>query len=441
MAVINSLNKCGKRSLMVIDCQTNILAVVVSNNTIFVTQNFDSDVEVASIVQFGKKNGATGVVFMQLSDIRELDIKLSSDLDESERQSAIEYAAESAIGDDSLRVTYLDKVSNAFKNGIFASWVDTDEIKVFDKLAKANKLKFYGISNLRLAMLAQHFSNSENRHNVLLSLSEKQGFMAIPEQNKLIVRNLSFGTPDFDNIEDWRLKAERRLGLLKGRRVTICSSNPTKEGLEEIKNIANPSAITEAEWSEVLSNTALFAFSGGKNSIKPAQLPPKAKDPKAAGTVIALIMLGMVTLSMGILLGKNIYTKIVLEQRLEEYTKIASSVSAEQSKLKSLESELALERELLQLFKSKHRVSKTFMAVANLLRRYPLQYSRITMIEERSTGIHIAGETLWQPDLSKFLSHFEEELKQYDLRLFPDGLSNDADGKIKFQAHITGEVK
>lgn len=129
-------------------------------------------------------------------------------------------------------------------------------------------------------------------------------------------------------------------------------------------------------------------------------------------------------------------TKHILEKEIEKEKGVIDMVKRERDSLASLEKQLLNQQNIYFVMKRKHRVSPDFLLVVNLLGRYSLQYSRITSVTEKSTGIYMEGESVWQPDLSSFFTHFEGELSKYKLSLFSDGLSKDKDGRIIFRSHV-----
>ncbi len=442
MNLANLFRKRNK-TLIVADEGAGLRGIVVDGAAIGTDNRFAADTALKTILDFGKKQGADSVLFLRASDVREIEVRLGPGLDAEERHSAIEYAAASNLGDHSgnQRVSYLDGTLHDFRSGILISHFDAGEILDAAKTVREAKMKFLGITNFKQLLMAAHFSDSDHHGNAFLFLLENHGFVAIPERRRLAVRNLPFGVPDKAGKEEWEQKIERRLFALKCKSISLYSPEATPELSGEIRRIIEAESVEIENWEEALNTAAVFYFNGGKKLIHPALPPPKPKDPRAPGTVIGLAMFGATLLAMAFLMVRNVCVAGVLKKEIARNEEIAARVKREKSALEKLQKELTSEQELFQIMKRKRRVSKNYLLIVNLLERYPLQYTRITSIEERAGGVYLEGESVWQPDLSKFLAHFQSELNKYRLTLFSDGLSKKKDGGIIFRSHISAGGK
>lgn len=430
--------KARGRYLIVGDEGTALIGIVADGRQVHASNRFTPGSTVENILEFGRKQGAKQALWLKIADVREIEVKLGNDVDADERRSAIEYAAASHAGAQPgfERVAFLEGKLHDFRSGVLVSQFDAAEVLEAARLSAAYKMKFLGVSNFKQLLLAEHFSNEENHNESFLCLLGSHGFAATPERNRLTVRSLPFGIPVEAGREDWKQKLQRRLAGLKHRNVTLYAPGADPVLAEEIREATGAESVTPADWKDALERAAVFFGDAGRRLISPAIPPPKPKDPKAAGTFIGLALLGSVAFAMLYLWGQNYMGIRTLERRLAENKKIEDTVKAEEAKLKKIQDDITAAQEINRLFVRKKHISREYMLVMNLLSRYPLEYTRINRIEERNTGITIGGETVWQPDLSRFFSHFENELSKRDLTLFSDGLKNLDGGRIEFQSHV-----
>lgn len=442
MSIFRKKNK----TLIIADDGAGIRGVIAEEAGLSTHHHFPPRTELKKILEFGKEQKVRQVLYLQTADVREIEVKLGTDLNDDERRSAIEFAAASSMGDHSgnFRISFMDGLFRDFRCEIMASYFDTEEIVNAASLIKSMKMRFLGITNFKQLLLAQHFSSEEHSNNAFLFLLGSHGIAAIAERNKLVIRNLPFGIPEPGTEEEWKERVKRRLNsIFRNKRVCLYTPGADEQLCNMLKEISEVTSIEAVDWENTVANAAIFFLQSGHQLIHPALPPPKEKDPKASGTYIGFFFLLATLLSLGFLMGRNCLTKYLLERDIAASQALIDQVQTEKNVLKKLETELVAQQEVFAVMKQKERISKNFLLVMNLLSRYPLQYSRLTSMEERFSGIHIAGESIWQVDLSRFFTHFEGELSKYDLTLFSDGLSKGKDGKILFRSHIApaGGVK
>ncbi|MGL4854534.1 MAG: hypothetical protein ACRC37_04700, partial [Lentisphaeria bacterium] len=362
---------------------------------------------------------------------------LGSDLDEEERESAIRYASETNFDDHSgkLCFSYINGLLGGIKTGIFASAYELDKVLEFIEEIDKQKMQFLGILNYSQLLIADHFSYAENSGKAFLLLLENSGCIAIKERNKIIIRNLPFGISNSDS-DDWSSKAQRRLSLLSSKEVRVYSEHANDDFTFRLKQLIDASSVEVVNWVNSLCNSAIYFIKDGYKILKLANLPPKAKDPKAQGTILGIGILVVVISVMLIMATKNMVELQKLENIHAKNRSFDQQIKSEENRIKKLTSDISLERELNTLITNDQRLSENFVLIVNLLSRYPLEYTKINSITEQKNGIVIEGETVWQADLSKFFAHFNNRLKRHNLALFSDRLTQRADGKIIFQAHI-----
>lgn len=428
-----------RKTLIIADDGGGFWGVIADSSGISTDHRFPANTDLKKILEFGKEQKAYFVLYLQSADVRELEVKLGRDLSSDERRTAIEYAAASSENDrdGSLRISYMDGMFHDFRSGILASYFDTENLLSIADAVKSMKMKFLGITNFKQLLLAQHFSDPEHHGDAFLFMLGNQGVAAIPERNRLLVRNLPFGLPGPGNEEEWKERAQRRLnGIFRHKNVCFYTPEPAEHCCSILQEVSEADSVEPMDWAESLVCSTVFFLAGGHRLIHPALPPPGEKDPKAAGTFCGIFFLAATLLALGFLAGRNMVTGYILERDIASAQKLIDTVKQEKDALAGLEKELAGEVELFSVMQQKQRVSRNTLRVMNLLARYPLQYSRITAIEERANGIFLEGESVWQPDLSGFFTHFEGELSKYQLTLFSDGLSKEKDGRIRFRSHI-----
>ncbi len=429
----------GGKAVIVADDGVGLAGIVADSKQVYATNRFPASATAETVLNFGRKQGAKQVLFLSVSEVRELDVKLGAGLDPEERRSAIEYAADSHSGEKetSERLSYLTEIASEFRSGVLVSAFDVEEVMGNAKLAAAHKLKFLGMADLKLLLMLEHFSDSARRAEAFLLLFEPLGFAAIPDRNRLTVRNLPFGLPEQEGEgEEYVQKLRRRLSTLKNRAVRLCSPGGSSELVATLSETLETKDMEVEPWENTLGAAAVFYLGQGRKQMVAALPPPKPKDPKASGTVIGLTLFGAAVVMMCFIGVRNHLTLFRLERRLEMNLAIEKKVKEEEAKLKKIQDELASAQELNRMLLQKQRVSKDFLVVLNLLCRYKLEYTKIISIEEQNRGIALSGETVWQPDLSRFFSHFEKELTSRGLALFSDGIIDRKDNRIEFRSHV-----
>lgn len=432
----------SRMTLIVSDMGNSLTWFVVDRAAVIARSVVPSHTEIRQILAEGKKHGAKAVLFLHFAEIRELEVKLDANMDEEDRHAAVEFAAERSDTEPGThRFSYLAGSFGDCRTGVLLSRVAVDDVAGAMAKTQHEHMKFLGIANFKQLLLFRHFSDRELKNDVFLFLAENQGALAYPDHDRIVFRSLPFGIPGEDENEEWAQKAERRLTALKGKSVRLYSPDASEELCERIRTMTNAVSFQPEPWDEALNESAIAFLKSGNSMIVPALPPPKPKDPNHPGTVIALLMIAATVISFLYLTTRNESLKTRYKSELAKNSGISARISSEQAKLMQLEQDLSNEQELFRMMLDKQRVSADYLLVVNLLERYSLQYTRITSIEEYRDGISITGESTWQPDLSRFLSHFEGELSRNKFSFHPDELSKDQDGRITFRAHITAGGK
>lgn len=359
----------GGKAVIVADDGAGLTGIVADSRQVYATNRFPAAATAETVLDFGRKQGASQALFLRVADVRELEVKLGSGLDAEERRSAIEYAAEShsVEGEGAARISYMEEVLHDLRSGVLVSPFDGGEVAGQAKLAAARKLKFLGLSNFKLLLAAEHFSDAARRQEAFLFLLGGHGFAAIPEKNRLTVRNLPFGLPEPEGDEEEYLqKLRRRLSALKSREVRLYSPDASPELAEKLAGALEAKHLEIEPWENALGAASSFFLRQGRKQIVTALPPPKPKDPKASGTVIGLVLFGATAAAMLFLGVRNHITLLRLEHRLEQTQAVEKKVKEEEAKLKKLQDELAAAQELNRMFVQKQHVSREFLTVLNL---------------------------------------------------------------------------
>lgn len=435
----------SSKSLLLIYGGERIIAQICDTQTIYGNTTFPLKKDLNEILADAKAHGCNKVYIFKFAEIREIDVKLGGTLDSEERYAAIEYAARSHFGEQaqSLRINCLDGMFHDFHSGVLISTFENDEVNFFATAAERNNLQFKGIISIQQLLLASHYLNLETHDSAILNLFEKNGFVATYDKHKLLVRNLPFGTPP-DGIFDteYEEKIARRLALLKHKDTILYAMHEQKAMADfMISPTLDVNTVRFIPIEDTLANAALSFLQKGHNIIHAAQRPSRIKDPKATGTFIALLMMGMTLLSMIFLSVQNHLTIQKINDRIAVNDALEKKVKLEEGKLKKIEDATLSEQTIHSILNQTERISKNIILVINLLERYNLRYTKIKKIIEDTRGITLEGETLWQPDLSNFFAHFSQELEKYHLLLFSEGLTLDKNGQMSFKASIRKGVK
>ena len=438
MKILNFLQRKRKTMILVDLCGLFTGFVVDSRESSM--YSFAAETDLEGVLEFIENKNVEKLIILRVSDIHEIEARLEDIPDAAERHSAIEYAAKNYSEGGEQAVSYIEPRFLKFRNAPLVSCFNLREIEKINQTARSLKIKFCGIMEFRLLMLAEFFSHPEHRSKAFLFFSAEHGFAAIPEYGKLNIRNLSFGIPkDGDNMMEWREKVELRLRGLQGKNAVLCSSVASTNFCEDLQEVTGALSVEIMKWEEHFSAVSMFLLREFAKIIYPAAPKKKTRDPKTLGNVFGLFLVGGALLCSVIRIGKSLQEKHVAQQELKQRRNAVMQIKSQKDRLEFLQKKLTLEQELFFVLKNQERISKKYLLVINLLGRYPLQYTRITGIEERAGGVYVNGECMWQPDLSSFFTHFEKELNKYGLNLFSDGLSKEKDGRIIFRSHITGE--
>ncbi|QSH41211.1 hypothetical protein P0136_09220 [Lentisphaerota bacterium ZTH] len=409
-------------------------------------RTFDDEKALGASLKWSRENNCNQVVLVHNSDIYELKLANdnNNDIEDMNRAAALELAEIRGNGVEKCRAAmfFADSVGT-YRHNVLAAGFSQVLLKEYNRQCKRQRLKYCGSVAFRQVLLNFHFDIPENQGSALLLLDDDNSFCAYIENRELKTRNIPVAVPvHFD--EQWLNRFERRLAVLKGKKITFYASKSAEPAAEHLKKIITPESLSIVKIDEILVQLAdvLGKKSAGKGrSSIPALPPPREKDPREAGTVVCLILIFG---SLTVLLFQYMQLSIAfnsLNKSISSKTSIKKTLDSHQTQLEELKKKLKKVHDLCKHLDGSNRVDKNYLVVLNLLSRYPLKYSRITSVTQQNNGIIICGETHWQPDLSRFLSHFEQELSERSLSLASEGLTKSSTGMLTYKCRIRPLVK
>ena len=434
----------AKRKLILCMISRKIYAVLRNSQGVLARNDFPAETELKDILNWGKKQNADSFSVLGLSELYDLAIDWSDELEFEENIEALNYELASVSGQNSelIRPAIISKNSiQDCKHGVICSSFALESIKDIANKGVGGKLAFKGIGSIQQALLINHFVYPERRDEILLFFMYGGAFAAFMENGKIILRNMPFGVPDGSiSSEQWKTRAERRLNSFKGRKICLYLEEDIEGFKEQLATVVDPEKISERSLSEVMPELSSIVFSGQANSMdffSLAGIPPRVKDPREVGTMICLVLIcGTIVLLLFQFLKLKI-SENALEDTLKQKKDMQQTIKTHEGQIEKSKEQLRKFQKLYRIIKSRKHIDPDFIKIINLLGRYKLKYTRINKIQEQNNGVVISGETYWQPDLSKFFAHFERQLSLREMSLMPEGLEKIDDTRLAFKCRIS----
>lgn len=437
-------NAKGKRELVLIYTSEKIYAVLRTPQGILARNEFLPELDLSDIFLWGKKQNATSVRILKLADVYDLEIDWAEDAEFEENVEALNYevASLSGLNTEDIRPAMLAKNNiNDCKHGLFTSTFSLKDIKKTVQQSAHSKLQFQGIASLQQTLIVYHFSRDEYKNDVLLFFMRAGAFAAVLEHGKIMLRNMPFGMPDNSSTEkQWETRAQRRLNSFAGRNIKLYLEQEHDGFKEKLKNVIGTENISECLISDIFPDLVNVISSGEMNincAFNLAGIPPRVKDPREAGTMICLLLIGITSVMLLFQFLQLKITENTLGESLKDKKNMQSTIESQEAQLDSIQKQLAKMKKLYEIIKSRKHINPNFITILNLLSRYPLKYTKIKTIQEQHNGTVITGETYWQPDLSKFFAHFEKQLTKRGLSLMPEGLKKIDEMRLSFKCRIS----
>ena len=409
-----------------------------------------------AVLNVGRKAGAAAVLFLRLPETPESEVRLESGMDAAAQKLAVENAALLAAGGENpapgaARFSWLAALPTDARAADGGTRMDAQVTQfpgaVVDMLADAAKsagLGFAGVANLKHWLLAGHFA-ADGQENAFLFLHQNHGLLAARTDGRLMARYLPFGRPAAGEENEWRERARRRLTFLRGRRVSLYAADAG--ALPELVAAAAEAAGVDAgAWDGNAHRRAAAAFLTARADdapefLVPAQVPPVERDAGAKGTLIGILLM---VLAAAWVAGQGIRNT----RTIKKITGGLAAAREDDRKVREAQTRHAAAvkderqaRTIYRLYTQRERLSPQFMTALNLLSRYRMLFSRVTDIREQADGFYFSGETVWQPDLSRFFTHFERVLDGKGMTLVSDNLEKKEERRLIFRAHAAWEKK
>ncbi|MDD5727467.1 MAG: hypothetical protein PHV59_02785 [Victivallales bacterium] len=436
----------AKRDLLLFKTETKTYAFLQSSKGILARNDFSVDTPLADLLSWGKNQNAASVKILEFSELYDLNIKWEEELEFEENVEAVNYELSSLSGKNAIDIRPAMMRGNSIegcKHGLICSVVSLKDVRDTAKACVAAKLAFQGIGSIQQLLLIHHFSNPERKNEVMLLFTHSGAFAASLESKKIVIRNMPFGLPEESNPKQWETRAERRLNAFNGRKICLYLEQ-TVEGFREKveKIIAAPAH--ECVLDEIFPELARIAAAGQTDSRETfsfAGVPPRVRDPRETGTMICLLLVGSTVVLLFFQYFALKITQNTLEETLKHKKDIQNTLNSHEKQIGDSREQLLKLQKLYSMVKNRRHIDPDLIKVINLLARYKLKYTKINRIQEQDNGITISGETHWQPDLSKFFAHFEEQLAVCDMTLIPEGLEKIDDARLAFNCKISKRRK
>jgi hypothetical protein len=434
----------AKRKLILCMTGRKIYAVLRNRQRVLARNDFPAETELKDILNWGQKQNADSFRVLGLSELYDLAVDWNEELEFEENIEALNYELSSLSGQSSELTRPAMIPENSIrdcKHGVICAGFKSEDIKDMAGKGGGVKLAFKGIGSIQQALLIDHFTNPERRNEVLLFFMYGGAFAAFMENGRIVIRNMPFGLPDGSTSpEQWKTRAERRLSSFKGREICLYLEEKIEGFQEQLAAVIVPEKIRECSLSEVIPELSGIVFSGEANSMgffSLAGIPPRVKDPREAGTMICLVLIGGTIVLLLFQFLKLKISENALEDTLKQKKDMQQTIKTHESQIEKSKEQLLKFQKLYRIIKSRKHIDPDFIRLINLLGRYKLKYTKINRIQEQSNGVVISGETYWQPDLSKFFAHFERQLTLREMSLMPEGLEKIDDTRLAFKCRIS----
>lgn len=389
-----------------------------------------------------KEHGNAPLLWVKNSDAVALTIPLPADADFNEIQAAIQYEAASLSNrmPEEIAVSYIRREKLPCRNKEdLAAVFDLSDLENLMRECQKNKLKFNGCASLQQILLLYHFSEEMTRDSVLLYFSEDTAFTAQAHESGVgvTVRNLSFGTRGFASGDQWTQRAQRRLGNLSEQNVTLYLDRKNQDFYQKIQSVFNPPALIMQSFEEIMPLLGKF----DPRLLTAALPPPPKKDPRQFITRLGFLCLAGILAFTYYTVDQATTEIAMLKTQIATSQAINKKIKTAQTRLANAEKEKKTLDETQSLLAKMEHINRELMVSINLLSRYNLQYTRINEMQHKDNAIFFSGETLRQEDLSRFIAHFEAELKKHGLTIASEGMAKADKKELTFRYKISGGDK
>jgi hypothetical protein len=432
----------NKNELAIIQTENKMFGIISNGQNIGVKTEFEANCDLTTVLNWGKDHTASKVRLLTEVEIHEISSALPEDAEHEEIQAAAAFDIASLTGANAntIRTSLIEaNTLTGISHKLLGAGIPAALINNFEQKSKSCHIKSEGCGSLQQVLCLYHFCVKTYSDDVLLYFSSQSSFAIVPGGKNIYIKNMPFGV-EKSVIQDelWQERLQRRLGKLNGKKIRIYT-NEEIPGLEDIiKQAFSPEEICTLSIENILADLVkIVAGNQKEQNFNLAKPPPKEKDPRSTGTVICLLLIGATFVALMFQFLQLRITFSTLNKTIEHKSNIQSRKKLYDSQIDSFKEKARKLQVLCDMVENKRHVDPGFLQVLNLLGRYRLKYTKINFLQQRANGILIVGETCYQPDLSKFLTHFEQELASRKLTLFSEGLRKNADGKLTFKCRVS----
>ncbi len=366
---------------------------------------------------WGRQNGANSVIFAQNSDLYTLNIQVPEGTLPVDRDNALRYevASLSHHEQDSIQLSLLPpNTIKSLRHPDIASVYNNVDIQQIMADLKRQKAHILGCTSIQQLLLSYHFNEQALASKALILFFEESAFLAIPQNNTLIYRNIPFGIHELEsNPEQWETRIKRRFDQVEGLDIVMYTEKSNILLHQKIKELLQPNQLIMQSFDQILP----LIFMEIPEKLSLANIPVKQNAfQNFTVQVFILILLSA--------LGYSAYDYSVAFMKNQEVLKAKAHMDLVLPRIQAVEKSVSeannQEHELtrhLEILKGNERIDTKLIKVINLLSRYKLTETRITELNNQTNTIEVFGESQNQTDMVSFFAHFEKVLGEYNLKL------------------------
>ena len=426
------------RYLAVFELESSSLGVVFSSSGRIEHRHFEAGAQAAEIASWGRRSKASWAMVFSSGDFSELELEGINDPGELAAAATDEIARLTGQDESTLCASAIRPDSCSGRHGVLAQTFKVEEVRRWASACRQARLRFLGMAGIYQLL---PLLTDDGRGWVMMQ--RYSGSAGVLDNGRLNLRQLPFGLPGPKLGEDaWLTRCRQRLGQFEGRPVSFVSIFPETNQAAELfaRELSCELEVVSFEGlaSRLCRGVLKLISSRGLSMALP---PPRTRDPREAGTMICLILIGG-TITMLVLQHYQLAaTKTSLKQILDRGMDHKRTLEAQERMVSRLREEVDRYRFQHQALTERKPVREPFADVLKLLSRRQLRHTRLEMVRQEKDGIRITGESLSQEELADFLHRLSGELHHLNLHLSSEQLSGSAIGMINFRVRISGSGK
>lgn len=388
------------------------------------------------LIRWGKDHRCDAILYCRNADLYSLNVTLPSNADEEEVRAALRYEASSMSNHQTEEISLSLIGKNTLPTGFHDTIAAVFPLLELDQMAANYRKKGFvwnGMTATQQLLLLYHFSEEATRDTLMLVMMPESSFIASATATGISLRNIPFGSRGVGtHQEEWAARAKRRLGSIEGQPVTLYFETPDECLYDKINQLLKPETLAMQSFEELMPMLYMTA----DRRLAPAFPPPPKKDPRSAGTRICILIIMAVLILCSYRWWDTRQALNILSESVARNESVAGQLKRAEAELKRYESEREGLEQIRNMLSGKNHIDPNCKLIINLLCRYKLRYTRINEIIEVSRHeILLTGESYFQEELSRFLIHFEQELRLRGQVLTSEGLDK-SQGKLSFKCRI-----